>query len=49
MPQLFKVYGPRLLVWFAISVIGCVLLARTELAQLREAFETVAGFDGIVA
>ncbi len=37
-----KVYAPRLMVWFALSVIGCLLLARTELAQLREAFETDA-------
>ena len=42
MPQLFKVYAPRFMVWFAISAIGCVLLARTELVQLREAFETDA-------
>jgi hypothetical protein len=42
MPQLFKVYGPRFLVWFAIYAIGCVLLARAELAQLREVFETDA-------
>lgn len=42
MPHLLKVHGPRLIAWFAISAIGCVLLARTELAQLREAFETDA-------
>ncbi|WP_296495401.1 ATP-binding protein [Rhodoferax sp.] len=39
MPHLLKAFGPRLVVWFAISVIGCVLLARNELVQLREAFE----------
>lgn len=37
-----KIYGPRLLAWFAISMLGCVLLARSELAQLRESFETDA-------
>ena len=42
MPHLLKVHGPRILAWFAISLVGCVLLARTELAQLREAFETDA-------
>ena len=42
MPHLLKALGPRLLVWFAISVIGGVLLGRAELAQLREAFETDA-------
>ena len=37
-----KVFGPRLLVWLALSAIGCMLLARSELTQLREAFETDA-------
>jgi signal transduction histidine kinase len=36
------VSAPRLLAWFAISLVGCVLLGRLELAQLREAFETDA-------
>jgi signal transduction histidine kinase len=30
------------MVWLVLSVIGCVLLARAELAQLRDAFETDA-------
>ena len=30
------------MVWFGLSVIGCVLLARIELTQLRDAFETDA-------
>ncbi len=30
------------MVWLVLSVVGCVLLARVELAQLREAFETDA-------
>ncbi|MCF8160195.1 MAG: two-component sensor histidine kinase [Polaromonas sp.] len=42
MPQLLKVYGPRLLVWLTISLVGGVLLARNELAKLREVFETDA-------
>ena len=42
MPHLLNTYGPRLLLWLALSVAGCVLLARSELAQLREAFETDA-------
>lgn len=42
MHNALKVYGPRLMAWFAISMVGCVLLARAELAQLREAFETDA-------
>ncbi|MCM2340580.1 ATP-binding protein [Rhodoferax sp.] len=42
MPHLLKVYGPRLFAWFVISLVGSVLLARNELAQLREAFETDA-------
>ena len=42
MPHALKVHGPRLLVWLALSVIGGVLLARYELAQWREAFETDA-------
>jgi signal transduction histidine kinase len=37
-----KRYGVRLLVWLGLSAIGCVLLARLELAQLRDAFETDA-------
>ncbi len=37
-----KAHGLRLLAWCAITAAGCVLLARSELAQLREAFETDA-------
>ena len=42
MPLALNAHGPRLLLWLVLSVMGCVLLARTELAQLREAFETDA-------
>ena len=42
MPYALKVHGPRILLWLALSAMGCVLLARTELVQLREAFETDA-------
>ncbi|HNV59580.1 MAG TPA: ATP-binding protein [Rhodoferax sp.] len=35
-------YGVRLLVWAVLSALGCLLLARWELAQLRDAFETDA-------
>jgi signal transduction histidine kinase len=34
--------GPRLLLWLVLSALGGVLMARAELAQLREAFETDA-------
>jgi signal transduction histidine kinase len=42
MPLLLQRYGARLVVWLGLSAIGCVLLARLELAQLRVAFETDA-------
>jgi signal transduction histidine kinase len=42
MPLLLQRYGARLVVWLGLSAIGCVLLARLELAQLRDAFETDA-------
>ena len=42
MPNAFNTHGPRFLLWLVLSALGCVLLARTELAQLREAFETDA-------
>ena len=42
MPHALKVHGPHLLVWLVLSVIGGVLLARFELWNLREAFETDA-------
>ena len=42
MPLALNAHGPRLLLWLVLSVMGCVLLARTELVQLREAFETDA-------
>ena len=42
MPLLLQRYGARLMVWLGLSAIGCVLLARLELAQLRDAFETDA-------
>ena len=42
MPYAIKRYGVRLLVWLGLSALGCVLLARLELTQLREAFETDA-------
>ena len=42
MPLLLQRYGVRLVVWLGLSAIGCVLLARLELAQLRDAFETDA-------
>lgn len=42
MPHALQVHGPRLMVWLVLSVIGGVLLARSELAQWREAFETDA-------
>ena len=32
----------RILAWLALSALGCVLLARAELAQLQAAFETDA-------
>ena len=35
-------YGVRLLVWAVLSALGCLFLARWELAQLRDAFETDA-------
>ena len=38
----FKVDGLRLAAWLVLSLLGCVLLARAELVQLREAFETDA-------
>ncbi|MCF8157030.1 MAG: two-component sensor histidine kinase, partial [Rhodoferax sp.] len=42
MPHVYRRYAPRLLVWLGLSTVGCVLLARLELAQLRDAFETDA-------
>lgn len=42
MPYVLNTRGPRLVLWLVLSVLGGVLLARTELAQLREAFETDA-------
>lgn len=42
MPYTLNAYGPRLLLWLALSALGGVLLARIELTQLREAFETDA-------
>jgi signal transduction histidine kinase len=42
MPYILNAHGPRLLLWLVLSALGCVLLARTELTQLREAFETDA-------
>ena len=42
MPNALNTHGPRFLLWLALSALGCLLLARTELAQLREAFETDA-------
>jgi len=42
MPHALNAHGPRLLLWLVLSAMGCVLLARTELTQLREAFETDA-------
>lgn len=42
MPHFLKAYGLRLMVWCMLSAIGCALLARLELVQLREAFETDA-------
>ena len=42
MPHAYRRYAPRLLVWLGLSAVGCVLLARLELAQLRDAFETDA-------
>jgi len=42
MPYALNVDKSRLMVWLVLSVVGCVLLARVELAQLREAFETDA-------
>jgi hypothetical protein len=42
MPNAFNTHGPRFLLWLLLSALGCVLLSRTELAQLREAFETDA-------
>lgn len=42
MPYALKARGPRLSLWLLLSALGCVLLARTELTQLREAFETDA-------
>jgi signal transduction histidine kinase len=38
----FNTDGPRLLLWLVLSALGGVLMARAELAQLREAFETDA-------
>ncbi len=37
-----KRYAVRMLLWLVLSALGCVLLARMELAQLRDAFETDA-------
>lgn len=42
MSYTLNAYGPRLLLWLALSALGGVLLARIELTQLREAFETDA-------
>ena len=42
MPFKLKAYGQRLLLWLVLSALGAVLLARSELRQLREAFETDA-------
>jgi signal transduction histidine kinase len=35
-------YGPAVALWCALTAVGCVLLARAELARLHEAFETDA-------
>lgn len=35
-------YAPHLVAWLVLSTVGCVLLARLELGQLRDAFETDA-------
>lgn len=40
--QWFSRYRVALLLWLALSVAGAVLLARAQLQQLREAFETDA-------
>jgi len=37
-----QINGLRILAWLALSALGCVLLARAELAQLQAAFETDA-------
>ncbi len=42
MPFKLNAYGQRLLLWLVLSALGAVLLARSELRQLREAFETDA-------
>lgn len=42
MPNAHNAHGPRLLLWLVLSALGCVLLAHSELTQLREAFETDA-------
>ncbi len=42
MPYPINTHGRRLLLWLALSALGGWLLARNELTQLREAFETDA-------
>jgi signal transduction histidine kinase len=42
MAKVLTRYAPHLIVWLGLSALGCVLLARLELGQLREAFETDA-------
>ena len=41
-PHALRRYGLRLIVWLGLSALGCVLLARSELVQLRDTFETDA-------
>ncbi len=42
MPPALARYGSHVLVWLGLSCVGCVMLARLELGQLRDAFETDA-------
>ena len=42
MSRLLKVYGLRLLLWSALSTLGCVLWARAELSGLPATFDTDA-------
>lgn len=42
MRSLLSRHGPTFVLWLLLTAIGCVLLARAELARLREAFETDA-------